>query len=184
MTVKKGWWSGRNYASEPCATCKASGKRQPHLKRWQIHPKRAGRNSLKSKQNKGIFIACLVVGFQAILRRKPITINIPLFPARQASWLLFRRTAKTDFPRSIRSRHRASLRHSKTSPKRYTSASATQTSAVGEVAPRQAGSGATCRQSRALVRLACASGAKLLNCFICFVSPLSDYVIILLAVIS
>ena len=39
------------------------------------------------------------------------------------------RTAKTDFPRSIRSRHRASLRHSKTSPKRYTSDSATQTSA-------------------------------------------------------
>ena len=56
------------------------GKRPPHLKRWQIHPKRAGGNSLKSKQNKGIFIACLVVGFQAILRRKPITINIPLFP--------------------------------------------------------------------------------------------------------
>ena len=41
-----------------------------------VHPMLA----FNSKQNKGIFIACLVVGFQAILRRKPITINIPLFP--------------------------------------------------------------------------------------------------------
>jgi hypothetical protein len=184
LTVKKGWWSGRNYASEPCATCKASGKRLPLLKRWQIHHKRVGGNSLKSKQNKGIFIACLVVGFQAILRRKPITINIPLFPAGQASWLLFRRTARINSTKKLCFRHRASLRQSKTSLKRHASASATQTSAVGEVAPRQVGSGATCRQSRALVRLACASGAKLLNCFICFVSPLSDYVIILLEVIS
>lgn len=137
------------------------GKRPPLLKRWQIHPKRAGRNSLKSKQNKGIFIACLVVGFQAILRRKPITINIPLFPARQASWLLFRRTARINSTKKLCFRHRASLRQSKTSPKRYTSDSAEQTSASvrGCTAP---------------------SGAKLLNCFICFMSPFWDCDIICL----
>lgn len=148
------------------------GKRQPQLKRWQIHPKRAGRNSLKSKQNKGIFIACLVVGFQAILRRKPITINIPLFPARQASWLLFRRTAKTDSPRSIRLRYRASLRHSKTSQERYTSDSATQTSASVRACAAPSGKRSDVQTEPRAVRLACASGAKLLNYFSCLFSSL------------
>lgn len=156
------------------------GKRQPQLKRWQIHPKRAGRNSLKSKQNKGIFIACLVVGFQAILRRKPITINIPLFPARQASWLLFRRTAKTDFPRSIRSRHRASLRHSKTSQERYTSDSATQTSASVRACAAPSGKRSDVQTEPRAVRLACASGAKLLTYSLCFMSPFWDCDIICL----
>ena len=70
-----------------------------------------------------------MLGFQAILRRKPSKINIPLFPARQASWLLFRRTARINSTKKLCFRHRASLRQSKTSPKRYTSDSATQTSA-------------------------------------------------------
>lgn len=150
------------------------GKRPPLLKRWQIHPKRAGGNSLKSKQNKGIFIACLVVGFQAILRRKPITINIPLF------CLLFRRTAKTDFPRSIRSRHRASLRHSKTSLKRHASDSAEQTSASVRGCTAPSGKRSDVQTEPRAVRLACASGAKLLNCFICFMSPFWDCDIICL----
>ena len=156
------------------------GKRPPHLKRWQIHPKRAGGNSLKSKQNKGIFIACLVVGFQAILRRKPITINIPLFPARQATWLLFRRTVKTNSPRSIRSRHRASLRHSKTSLKRHASDSATQTSAPVRGCAAPSGKRSDVQTEPRVVRLACASGAKLLTYSICFMSSFLDYDIICL----
>ena len=156
------------------------GKRPPHFKRWQIHPKRAGRNSLKSKQNKGIFIACLVVGFQAILRRKPITINIPLFPTEWASWLLFRRTVKTNSLRSIRSRHRASLRHSKTSLKRHASDSAEQTSASVRGCTTPSGKRSDVQTEPRAVRLACASGAKLLNCFVCFMSPFWDCDIICL----
>ena len=70
-----------------------------------------------------------MLGFQAILRRKPSKINIPLFPAGQASWLLFGRTARINSTKKLCFRHRASLRQSKTSLKRYTSDSAVQTSA-------------------------------------------------------
>lgn len=148
------------------------GKRPPHFKRWQIHPKRAGRNSLKSKQNKGIFIACLVVGFQAILRRKPITINIPLFPAGQASWLLFGRTARINSTKKLCFRHRASLRQSKTSPKRYTSDSAEQTSASVRGCTAPSGKRSDVQTEP--------SGAKLLTYSICFMSPFWDCDIICL----
>ena len=112
-----------------------------------------------------------MLGFQAILRRKPSKINIPLFPAGQASWLLFGRTAKTDFPRSIRSRHRASLRQSKTSLKRHASDSATQTSASVRACAAPSGKRSDVQTEPRAVRLACASGAKLLTYSLCFMSP-------------
>ena len=125
-----------------------------------------------------------MLGFQAILRRKPSKINIPLFPAGQASWLLFRRTARINSTKKLCFRHRASLRQSKTSLKRHASDSATQTSASVRGCAAPSGKRSDVQTEPRAVRLACASGAKLLNCFICFVSPLSDYVIILLEVIS
>ena len=121
-----------------------------------------------------------MLGFQAILRRKPSKINIPLFPARQASWLLFRRTAKTDCPRSICLRYRASLRQSKTSLRRHASDSATQTSASVRGCAAPSGKRSDVQTEPRAVRLACASGAKLLNCFICFMSPFWDCDIICL----
>ena len=121
-----------------------------------------------------------MLGFQAILRRKPSKINIPLFPARQASWLLFGRTARINSTKKLCFRHRASLRQSKTSPKRYTSDSAEQTSASVRACAAPSGKRSDVQTEPRAVRLACASGAKLLNCFICFMSPFWDCDIICL----
>ena len=121
-----------------------------------------------------------MLGFQAILRRKPSKINIPLFPAGQASWLLFRRTARINSTKKLCFRHRASLLQSKTSPKRYTSDSAVQTSASVRACAAPSGKRSDVQTEPRAVRLACASGAKLLNCFICFMSPFWDCDIICL----
>ena len=110
--------------------------------------------------------------FSKTLRRKPSKINIPLFPAGQASWFSTVRTAKTDCPRSICLRYRASLRHSKTSPKRYTSDSATQTSASVRACAAPSGKRSDVQTEPRAVRLACASGAKLLTYSLCFMSSL------------